>query len=307
MKCLGHVIFEVAHSKNHEVTNHSTFDPSLHQPPKQKRPKEKKLLLLLVSSFAMNAALEKTKALFTQKTIFNRKHEQQEQPLTIHSLRRQLFRPPPSLLETTLAVLAPPPTPLPQRADPNSASHLIVILGTAPTPEGNPTPALQSRITAASIFAKRFPLAILVPTGGRVATLFAEADVIRDALIADGIQSNRIFVETDAVSTVDNGVRVLRCFEAIEALHGSKISRITVVTEPFHSMRSLRIFVAALKMSGYPTIEVGMFAGVNVEREEVDRLVDGGFQPAFGARLGVKEFTNLERCIWEKRLVITGN
>ncbi len=89
----------------------------------------------------------------------------------------------------------------------------IVIFGAAVRADGRPSRTLRRRVVAAAAFARRFPGALFVPTGGVGRHGDAEAVVMARLLRSLGVADAAIRIEptgTDTLSSVRAVARLLR-------------------------------------------------------------------------------------------------
>ena len=111
----------------------------------------------------------------------------------------------------------------------------MIVLGT--TVEGTePSPMLQDRIHAAARYMEKDPDVIAVVTGGKADTEnISEAQCMYNGLTALGIDPDRILMEDQATSTVEN-------FQFSVALLEEKLGRcpknIGVLSSEFHLLRA---------------------------------------------------------------------
>ena len=119
---------------------------------------------------------------------------------------------------------------------PPVAYDVIVVLGAAVWPGGQPSPALQRRILHAVDLWQRGYAAHLLVTGGVGKYPHAEAAVMQRLAVAHGIPSRHILCEDQATSTFASA---LRCCDILRQ-HGW--SRVLVVTDRYHLPRALFAF-----------------------------------------------------------------
>ena len=112
--------------------------------------------------------------------------------------------------------------------------EIMVILGCQVKPWG-PSILLQDRINKAADYLKEHPNVIAVASGGQGPDEpMTEAKAIRDALVAQGIESRRILLEERSVSTIQN----LRYSVELLEESGYDINRgAIVVSNGFHLTR----------------------------------------------------------------------
>jgi uncharacterized SAM-binding protein YcdF (DUF218 family) len=132
--------------------------------------------------------------------------------------------------------------------------------------------------------------AVLVVTGAGVANMFAEAEVMRRGLIAAGVDARRIVLEPRARTTVDNAAQVAQLLDLGVRPLGFRPSRVTLVVEPFHAVRSLRLFSALWFADAHPP-ELRLAVARSVKPR-----TSGSLRPFLR-----RPHPELERCIEEKR------
>lgn len=114
----------------------------------------------------------------------------------------------------------------------------VVVLGAPLGPGDQITAVLEERALAAAALWRAGGAPIVVATGGVTNNAGrAEADVVRDALIAHGVPSNDVLVERESTSTAENARFTARLIGAGK--------RVWVVTQPFHGRRAARMFRTA--------------------------------------------------------------
>lgn len=80
----------------------------------------------------------------------------------------------------------------------------LVIFGCPILPDGTPSPPLQDRLDAALALAAAFPNAVIIASGGAVSSEYTESEGMRDWLVAHGVATGRIVVDTHARDTLGN-------------------------------------------------------------------------------------------------------
>jgi len=114
----------------------------------------------------------------------------------------------------------------------DSAAHAFVVLGYE-LKNGEMTDELKGRCEAAAAAARSYPSTILVcsggPTGKNNPQLHTEAGMMRDYLTERcGIDASRIFIDEQAMSTVQNAVNTF------DILREQGIESYTLVTSSYH-------------------------------------------------------------------------
>lgn len=83
-------------------------------------------------------------------------------------------------------------------------SNYLVIFGAAVRANGTPSGTLMRRIDGAVAAGHRVTNPCYMPTGGKGATGFVEAEVMRDMLIAQGVAPEAIMMEPHARDTLES-------------------------------------------------------------------------------------------------------
>ena len=140
--------------------------------------------------------------------------------------------------------------------DLKSRSDYVIVLG-AGVKDSEPSEILRDRIEQAAAYLKKNPDVICIATGGKGDDEnISEAKCIYDHLTAMGIDSDRIWLEDQATSTIENFRFSLAL---IEEKTGAAPERVTVLSNEFHLFRASRMakdcglvtdFVAAPTSSG---------------------------------------------------------
>ena len=113
---------------------------------------------------------------------------------------------------------------------------VIVVLGAAVWPGGQPSPALQRRVMHAVDLMQRGYAAHLLVTGGMGQYPPTEAEVMQRLAVAHGIASRCVLREEQATSTFESAL--LCC----DILRQHRWSRVLVVTDRYHLPRALLAF-----------------------------------------------------------------
>ena len=180
-------------------------------------------------------------ALFRTARPPNTPAERSVHPVPRLSLHDTLLARQEHWLSATLSALESAPD------QPASADNvgLVVILGCPAQSDGTLSAGLSARVERASQLARLHPSALIVPTGAAVQNGQVEAAVMQEGLIALGVPTSRIVLEPLARLTLENATRTLAMLpRLLPNAEGSMIT-VTLVTEPFHAVRSLRAFIAA--------------------------------------------------------------
>ncbi|MFE4920746.1 ElyC/SanA/YdcF family protein [Streptomyces sp. NPDC056661] len=89
----------------------------------------------------------------------------------------------------------------------------IAVFGESPNADGTPPTGMLTRLTKAKEMADRFPDAWIVVSGAAVRTQYAEADVMHDWLVQQGIAPARIITDDRARDTVGNAMGMVAAFQ----------------------------------------------------------------------------------------------
>jgi uncharacterized SAM-binding protein YcdF (DUF218 family) len=112
----------------------------------------------------------------------------------------------------------------------------IIVLGNPADSDGNPTPEQLARVTEAVNEYKRGLAPRLILTGGAAHNHFVEAQVMERSAKAQGVPEQAIFIEPQAMDTIQNA-----CYsERIMKAHGWHSAE--VVSSAFHLPRAGIIF-----------------------------------------------------------------
>jgi uncharacterized SAM-binding protein YcdF (DUF218 family) len=112
----------------------------------------------------------------------------------------------------------------------------LIVLGTPADRDGNPTPAQLARVTEAVYEYQRGVAPRMILTGAAAHNGFIEARVMARAAMAQGIPSSAIFVEPQAMDTIQNACYSVRIMQA----HGWRSAE--VVSNASHLPRAGLIF-----------------------------------------------------------------
>ena len=116
------------------------------------------------------------------------------------------------------------------------AYDVIVVLGAAVWPDGQPSPALQCRVLHAVDLLQRGYAPHLLVSGGVGKHPPAEAEVMQRLAVAHGIPRTSIVLEDQATSTFESAWRCR------DLLGQHSWSRVLVVTDHYHLTRALLAF-----------------------------------------------------------------
>lgn len=93
----------------------------------------------------------------------------------------------------------------------------IAVFGQSPEADGSPSTGMIARLAKAKEMAERYPQADIVLSGGPVRYEYAEADVMAQWLIDNGISPDRLILDTQARDTPGNAMGMVEAFESIDA------------------------------------------------------------------------------------------
>ncbi len=117
----------------------------------------------------------------------------------------------------------------------------IIIFGAAVRRDGMPSGAMRNRVEAALACAAQLEDPLFVPTGARGRYGAAEAEVMREILVASGVTPNSVLTELTGTNTFRS---VLGC---VRLLRG-QVGRVYVATSAYHLPRCLLLLrVAGLR------------------------------------------------------------
>jgi uncharacterized SAM-binding protein YcdF (DUF218 family) len=145
----------------------------------------------------------------------------------------------------------------------------VLVFGAAVRPNGRPSAALRRRISSAAAWAQQHPRSIVVPTGAAGEYGPAEARVVKEALLAEGVSSSRIVMELEGRDTLQS---VQLCHKLIQ--RRGDCDRIVCCTSRYHQPRCALL----LRLLGYrvvlPKIPIrrGRLSGLALTRLYVREL-----------------------------------
>ncbi len=124
------------------------------------------------------------------------------------------------------------------RTDRKERFDAIVVLGAAVGVGGGPSAALRRRVTEGVRRLEAGAAPVLLLSGGKGGGRPAEAEVMRDLALAAGVAEERLVLETESRSTLENA----RCSARIMRARGWR--RALVITDAVHLTRALLAFRA---------------------------------------------------------------
>lgn len=112
----------------------------------------------------------------------------------------------------------------------------IIVLGTPADADGNPTPQELARVDEAVRQYERNIAPRMIFTGGATRSNYVEAQVMARAAEAEGIPASSIYIEPEAMDTIQNACYSVRMMKA----HGWRSAQ--VVSSGFHLARAGILF-----------------------------------------------------------------
>lgn len=113
---------------------------------------------------------------------------------------------------------------------------VIVVLGAAVWPGGQPSPAMRRRVLHAIALLQQGYAQTLLLTGGIGKHPPAEAEVMQRLALAQGVSGERVLLEAQATTTFESA---WRCRAILEQ---HRYTRVLLVTDRYHLPRSLLAF-----------------------------------------------------------------
>ena len=142
--------------------------------------------------------------------------------------------------------------------------RIVTVMGKALESGGGASEELVDRCRTAARVMGEVEGALVIPTGGDpVGAGISEAEVMRGLMMEMGIQQEKIAVETEAQTTVQNAVYVLKMIQEKMEADQTK-ARLIIVTSAYHLPYTAWLFrqvAAALKMNIEMETEVATGAG----------------------------------------------
>lgn len=153
---------------------------------------------------------------------------------------------------------------------PQDDSLCIVVLGFALRKDGSMQKELVGRLETALASAEKYPNAYIAVTGGGTARHNAsatEAGQMAKWLMEEGIAEERIIIEDESLSTVNNAQ--FTC--ALLNEEYPQIEHLAIVTSDYHQGRGALLFEAEAILSGY-AMSVVSIASYRTDDHELDSL-----------------------------------
>lgn len=133
---------------------------------------------------------------------------------------------------------------------PEDDSLCIVVMGFGLNPDGSIRPELENRLSVALDFARKYPQAYVLVTGGQTGAVdgITEAGQMAAWLKEKGLSGSRIIQEKQSLSTTANAVN---CYKLLTRSY-PQVDSIAVVTSDYHIAQSCAMFAAVSNyQSGY--------------------------------------------------------
>ncbi|MDF2649333.1 MAG: hypothetical protein K0Q73_5138 [Paenibacillus sp.] len=92
-------------------------------------------------------------------------------------------------------------------------------------------PLLEERLSVALELMRSYPVEKIILTGGAVTSLRTEADIMKEYLLRNGVEEERIILDKEAMDTIQN---INNCRKIME-LH--RLSTCTLISNSFHIRR----------------------------------------------------------------------
>ncbi len=114
---------------------------------------------------------------------------------------------------------------------PEGQADIAVVFGNQVLDDGNPSARLQARLQAAELAYRKHLVPLVLVSGGRGASGWDEASVMRQALLKAGLPPDAVLADDAGVDTSAT-VR-----DAMRIVHARSLRRVMVVTQYFHGPR----------------------------------------------------------------------
>jgi len=125
-------------------------------------------------------------------------------------------------------------------SQPFKPARVFVLLGVRLV-DGVPSEQMKTRVNVAVRLLGHDAASVCIVSGGSAGRGASEASVMRTLLMANGVASERIFLEENALSTLQN---VRYSLSLAKTKFGSEAFDVVVCTEGYHSFRSEMLFRA---------------------------------------------------------------
>ena len=117
-------------------------------------------------------------------------------------------------------------------------TDVIITLGAAVLKNGTPSPTLERRVNKSVRLYKEGKANFLLMSGGLGKHPPAEAIVMKELAVSQGIPSDRIFIESNSINTLQSS---LSCASIMK---NNGWSSAIIVTDSYHLFRSVSLFKA---------------------------------------------------------------
>lgn len=166
------------------------------------------------------------------------------------------------MLEQTDSLLDEEYGPQPQT---EQVPEAIAIYGQTPKKDGAPSAGLLSRLERGLEMAQRYPNAKLILSGGDVRTEFTEASVMKQWLLEQGIDEDRLILDEKARDTYGNAIGTLEALQEMDA------HSVLIVGTLLHLPRAVTTTVLYAQRCEYPLAVDSAGGGETAVRDEDER------------------------------------
>lgn len=132
---------------------------------------------------------------------------------------------------------------------PGDDSLALVILGGALNPDGSMREELLSRLQLGLACAAQYPNARVICTGGGTAKenkAVTEAGQMGAWLTAHGLEEERLILEEESLSTIENAQKTLARLQS----ESPELTALALITSDYHVARACLLFEAVARMEG---------------------------------------------------------
>lgn len=154
---------------------------------------------------------------------------------------------------------------------PQDDSLCIVVFGYALNADGSMKPELENRLRTALNAARQYPNAFVMVTGGGTSDVegVTEAGVMASWLRKNGISPKRIILETKAMSTTQNALKVYR----ILAQNYPQVQQLAAVTSDYHIAFAATLLqtVSTYQSATQGTRAIPVAAGISCATDTTDK------------------------------------
>lgn len=144
---------------------------------------------------------------------------------------------------------------------PDDNSLCIVVMGYQLSSRGTMQDELIGRMEVALEAAKQYPNAYILCTGGATGanSSTSEASAMGNWLMSNGIDSSRIILEKNAISTEQNAINSLKILKA----DYPEVRHLAIISSDYHIIRSCLVFAARQAAVGGEIIDIAGHACYN--------------------------------------------